>query len=483
MKNKFFLCLSCFLIIAFISIHAQKRPWENGSLRVSDNGRYLQHTNDTPFFWLGETGWLLPERLNRDEVDYYLDHCKRAGFNVIQVQTINGVPAMNIYGQSSMPFGYDFTRINQPGVYGYWDHMDYIIDAAAHRGIYIGMVCIWGGLVKAGKMNMEEAKAYGTFLANRYKDRPNIVWIIGGDIQGNIKTAEWETLAATIKSIDQNHLMTFHPRGRTISTDWFNQASWLDFHMFQSGHRRYNQRNNNADYPIPEDTEEDSWRYVERSLAQTPIRPIVDGEPSYEAIPIGLHDAKEGFWQACDIRRYAYWSVFAGSFGHTYGHNSIMQFLKPGVNPAYFATTYWYDALKDPGFNQMKHLKNLMLAFPFFERIPDQSLIAGENGVKYERLIATRGEDYALIYNYTGREMQINLTKISGKSKKAWWYSPSNGRLFYIGEFKSKTATFQPQGRQINGNDWVLIITDASKEYAQKLAPLSQASQAITNEE
>jgi hypothetical protein len=26
------------------------------------------------------------------------------------------------------------------------------------------------------------------------------------------------------------------------------------------------------------------------------------------------------------VRRYAYWSVFAGSCGHTYGHNAIMQF-------------------------------------------------------------------------------------------------------------------------------------------------------------
>ena len=49
-----------------------------------------------------------------------------------------------------------------------------------------------------------------------------------------------------------------------------------------------------------------------------------------------------------DVRRYAYWSVFAGSFGHTYGHNSIMQFIKPGVGGAYGAKKPWYDALNDP---------------------------------------------------------------------------------------------------------------------------------------
>ena len=48
-------------------------PWNNGKLMVSEEGRYLKHENGTPFFWLGETGWLLPQRLNRDEAEYYLE--------------------------------------------------------------------------------------------------------------------------------------------------------------------------------------------------------------------------------------------------------------------------------------------------------------------------------------------------------------------------------------------------------------------------
>ncbi len=49
-----------------------ERPWAHGDLRVSDNGLYLQHSDGTPFFWLGDTGWLLPQRLHRDEADHYL---------------------------------------------------------------------------------------------------------------------------------------------------------------------------------------------------------------------------------------------------------------------------------------------------------------------------------------------------------------------------------------------------------------------------
>ena len=496
MKKLLFLSLLWSLSTLFVAAKTEI-PWKNGPLRVSENGRYLIHENGTPFFWQGETAWLLPERLNRDEVGFYLGRCAKAGYNVVQVQTVNGVPAYNVYGQSSHPFGYDFTNIDRPGIYGYWDHMDYIIQTAERNGIYIGMVCIWGGLVKSGRMTEEEAVKYGTFLANRYKESPNIVWIIGGDIQGNIKTEVWETLARTIRSIDSNHLMTFHPRGRTCSSQFFPDAEWIDFHMFQSGHRRYGQRMGNKSYPIPENTEEDNWMYVDQSLAVSPLKPVLDGEPSYENIPQGLHHNTEPRWLAEDVRRYAYWSVFAGACGHTYGCNDLMQFYRPGVGSAYFADTPWWDALDFPGFNQMQHLKKLLLAFPYEERVPDQTIIAASDELqrqcdnmpltvtpadqlppdgtivpadsaivmlKYSRLLATRGSNYLLVYNYLGRPMQIDLTKISGRKKKAWWYSPVAGTYSYIGEFKNRVSTFTPAQSGL-GKDIVLVVTDAEADY------------------
>ena len=75
------------------------KPWDNGKLMVSENQKFFQHEKGTPFFWLGDTGWLLPERADRDEAAYYLQECRKAGFNVVQVQVINGVPAYNAYAQ------------------------------------------------------------------------------------------------------------------------------------------------------------------------------------------------------------------------------------------------------------------------------------------------------------------------------------------------------------------------------------------------
>lgn len=461
MKLKFLLAI--LQVMLCLSLRAGEKPWAHGPLRVSDNGLYLRHEDGTPFFWLGDTGWLLPQRLDRDEAQHYLEHTAREGYNVVQIQVLNGVPSFNRYGAMSNPDGWNLRAASKPGEYGYWEHMDYIIDTAERNGIYIGMVCIWGGLVKSGQLTEEQARDYGKFLADRYKDRPNIIWIIGGDIQGDVKTPIWDALARSIKDNDDGHLMTFHPRGRTTSAGWFADRDWLDFHMFQSGHRRYGQRMGNKDYPIPDDTEEDSWMYVDSVRKHTPVKPVLDGEPSYENIPQGLHGVDEPVWTDKDVRRYAYWSVFAGSCGHTYGHNNIMQFIRPGLSGAYFADGIekpWYVAIDDPGRLQMKHLKHLMLAFPYFDRVADQDIVIG-NGEKYDRILATRGKDYLLAYNHTGRPMEIDLNRISGKEKNIWIMDPTDGSLEYLGKTSDRIYNYKPRQRM----DMVLIAVDASKTY------------------
>lgn len=450
---------------AAVSAIAAEQPWSHGRLVVAPNQRYIIHKDGTPFFWLGNTAWLLPERLDRNQAEYYLDAERDQGYNVEQIQVLNGLPTFNIYGKgtdlASLPAG-------PAQDYGYWDHLDYIISLAEQRGIYIAMDCIWGGLVKGGGMDTRQAKAYGEFLGRRYRDRPNIIWMIGGDIRGDVKTDEWDALARAIRSTDPNHLMTFHPRGRCTSATWFNSREWLDFNMFQSGHRRYGQRNGDGDYTIKENTEEDNWRYVQMSTAKAPLKPVIDGEPSYEDIPQGLHDANAPRWRACDVRRYAYWAVFAGAFGHTYGHNSIMQFNYPGAQVSFFAVKPWWEALRDPGYLQMKYLKKLILAFPFLERVADQSVIKGGEGERYDYLAATRGRSWMLVYNYSGRPMKLDITKISGQTKAAWWFNPSDGQLSSIGDVANSTeAEFAYDGAyMLEGSDRVLIVTDKDFKFA-----------------
>lgn len=332
--------------------------------------------------------------------------------------------------------------------------MDFIVDKAAEKGIYVGLVPVWGSNVKSGKVAKAGAATYAAWIAHCYKDRSNIIWLNGGDIMGNDSINTWKAIRNTINEIDSTHLITFHPYGRKTSSIWFHEENWLDFNMFQSGHCRYDQDDSEWGFG------EDNWKYVAMDYAKTPVKPTIDGEPSYEGIPQGLHDTLQPSWKAEDVRRYAYWSVFAGGFGFTYGHTAVMQFYRPGdKGETYGAKKSWTEAIDDPGAGQMQFLKKLMLSRPFLERIPDQSLIAGENGEKYERLIATRGNEYAMIYTCTGRNIPVQMGKISGAKVKASWFKPADGTSAEIGEFENTgTHEFDAPGEPANGNDWVLIL-------------------------
>jgi len=53
------LALLLLLLLTPCHLTADRKPWEHGRLEVSSNQRFLQHTDGTPFFWLGETAWLM----------------------------------------------------------------------------------------------------------------------------------------------------------------------------------------------------------------------------------------------------------------------------------------------------------------------------------------------------------------------------------------------------------------------------------------
>lgn len=461
MKRKYLLYLIPALFL-FSCKPEMKKEEGMPLLKVSENGHYITTTSGDPFFWLGDTGWLLFTKLNREEAEKYLEDRKEKGFNVIQVMVLHTLGAVNSYGDTALvddnvarPLVTDGNSFDDPVQYDYWDHVDYVIDMAAEKGLYMALVPVWGGNVLGGYVSRSEGKAYGEWLAERYKDRDNIIWLNGGDTYGSDSTTTWNLIGNALNDNDPNHLITFHPRGRMQSSDWFHNEPWLDFNMVQSGHRRYDQDDTERNYG------EDNWRYIQVDYNMKPTKPTIDGEPSYEGIPQGLHDTTQPFWNDDDVRRYAYWSVFAGACGYTYGHSAIMQFYKPSDDePAYGAREYWTQALDAPGAKQMVHLKDLMLSRPYLERVPDQSLIGGENGVRYDYLVATRGDNYAFVYTYSGKTIPVNMDKFKAKVK-ASWFDPRTGNTSQIGEVENNgTHEFDPPGEKEDGNDWVLVLDE-----------------------
>lgn len=436
--------------------------FSHGPLEVSDNKRYLVHQDGTPFFYLGDTAWELFHRLDREQASRYLKNRAAKGYTVIQavaLAELNGLNEANPYGHKPLIDNDPARPLVKPGPENdYWDHVDFVVDKAESLGLYIGMLPTWGDKwnkkwgVGPVVFTPENAEAFGRWLGARYKKKP-IIWILGGDrpIEKKNHKAIIRAMARGIEEGDGGrHLMTFHPSGGQTSSTWFHNDPWLDFNMHQTGHKDHG-----------------SWDSITKDYQRTPVKPVMDGEPLYEDHPLNFKPLEKGFSAEWHIRRLAYWHLFAGGFGHTYGCHNIWQMYAPGRKPVSWAHRYWYESMDLWGASDMTYVRSLMLSRPYVTRIPDLSVLASEAGSGDERLSATRDESgsYAMVYTPLGKPVKVNLEKLSGSSIRAWWYDPRHGTAEEIGSFPKKgIKEFKPpiHGK---GNDWVLVLDDVAKGF------------------
>ena len=438
--------LTLALAIAFYVSYAQKIE----GLKISEGKNHLITKSGKPFFWMGDTGWLLFSKLNMEETKSYLNDRQKKGFNVIQVMVLHTLEMKDTDGSFALRNG-DLAKPDT--INGYWRHVDAVIKEAEKRGIYLALVPVWGSVIKNNNISQNQAEHYAKFLAIRYGNKKNIVWLNGGDIKGNIKPEVWETIGKILKKNIENQLITFHPYGRHSSVDWFHDASWLDFNMFQSGHKSYSQDTLSTDL---HHFGEDNWKFVNEALTKTPLKPVLDGEPSYEGIPHGLHDFSQPFWTAADARRYAWWAVCEGAIGHTYGHSAIMQFYKnmEVEEKAYGVKETWIEALNAPGAAQMQYLKILLENIPDYQNRKPASEKVKNQGDKYERIAAFETGQYFVAYTFSGKKIELRESYNLKNVRKGYWYNPENGQKSY---FKITENIFLPPERA-SGKDWVLVL-------------------------
>jgi hypothetical protein len=432
-------------------------------LKVSENKRFLVTTDNKPFFWLGDTAWELFHRLTREEAETYLQKRAAQKFTVIQAVALaemDGLQTPNAYNETPLE-GNDPTKPRE----AYFQHLDYIINKANESGLYIALLPTWGDKVYKDRwgtgpeiFNTENAKVFGAWIGNRYKNYNNIIWVLGGDRnpRNEKDVAIWRAMAeGVIQGVGDagKALITFHPQPNDVqdggSSKWFHNDAWLDFNMLQTGHCREN----------------NVWDRIQVVYNRAPVKPVIDGETLYEDHPVCFNARDLGTSSAYDIRKHAYFDVFAGAFGHTYGCHDIWQFYTTKREPVNGPHFTWDVAIDLPGANQMQHLRTLIESRPILDRVPDQSIVT-DTGGNNDHIQATRGEDYLFVYTAQGNAFTINPGKISGKEWTATWYDPRNGQTKEAGRFRESIAkTFTPPDTGY-GHDWVLIIDDAAKNYA-----------------
>ena len=458
MKKIFFLLL--ILLPAANIVHAQK--WQHGRLQVTRDGHYLQYHDGTPFFWLGDTGWELFHRLKKDEIIRYLDNRKEKGFNVIQavaLAELDGVLKANQYGQVPL-INNDPSTPND----NYFELIDFTVQEAMKRQLFIGLLPTWGDKVLklwgAGPVlfNETNAYAYGKWIGNRYKEYPNIIWILGGDRPAFTDTADkrsvWRAMAKGIEEgAGKGAIITYHPAGESSSAAFWPDEKWLTLHMFQSGHARKN---------IP------SWEWVKRERGIVPVKPVLDGEPDYEDHPINWNK-ENGYFRDYDVRNQCYRSVFAGACGVTYGNQAMWQFYSKDVAPIAFPERTWQETLDRPGAFQVGYLKKLIESRSPLTRVPDQGIVRRQKDDPAAYAVAFRdvSGDYCMVYLPVSEQLELNLSFMTATDIRIWWFDPSLG---HAGEpMTVKKENFMVMGPPAGEKkkDWVLIIENAAKKFTE----------------
>ena len=404
-------------------------------LKVSQNGRYLVQADGKPFFWMGDTAWLLFQMTTREDAELYLSTRAKQGFTVIQAaivmgeERVGGTLRPNVYGDLAFVNG-DPSRanltegqaVNDAAQYDYWDHVDHVVDRAATHGLTLGLLPLFVGWQGDGYKYLTPANAYayGLFLGQRYAKQNHIVWILGGDNTPNSeeKRQVWNELARgiTVGSVGAEDysriLMTYHINGGASSSQWFHTAPWLDFNMAQEW------GNEKAIYPT-----------ITRDYGMTPIKPAGLGEGSYEDGP----QYKTRPINALKIRQQAYWSYMAGGY-HTYGNTNTWNL---GTYKAE-ATQDWKAALNSPGAASLSVLKQFFTALEWWKLVPNPSLFNGDAGKGETQSAAMTSTDgnLAVAYLPAAGTVAVHLSKITAaKSARATWIDPQSGTRTPIGVF------------------------------------------------
>jgi hypothetical protein len=445
---KYFLYV--FFLFSLLKLKAQ-------SFSVSENQRYLLKSGQ-PFIWAGDTAWELFHKLNKEEATFYLSKRASQGFTIIQavaLAELDGLNTPNAYGQKPL-INNDPNTPNEE----YFKHVDFIINKANELNLNIGFLPTWGDKLFKDNwgegpeiFNSQNARIFGKWIGNRYKNYTNIIWIIGGDRNPRAGTEDakiWSEMAnGVIEGIGGKNkgLFTYHPQPNAKgASEWFHNEAWFDFNMFQTGHCR--------DLPV--------YNLIKDSYNQLPTKPTIDGEPIYEDHPVCFNAKQLGTSNSFDVRKANYLNVFAGAFGFTYGCHDIWQMYRLNDKGINGPNIYWQAALDLPAANQMQFLKNLIASKPLLDRVPDQSLILENNLSSAERIQATRGKDYAFVYTSTGKPFTFIFEKISGKENSAFWYNPRNGEKITIGTFINSGSKYFTPPSSGYGQDWVLIIEDSA---------------------
>jgi hypothetical protein len=314
--------------------------------------------------------------------------------------------------------------------------------------------------VLTNRLNTQEVcYKFGLYLGNRYKDRKNIFWVIGGDYMPPANSegeARLHRFMDGIKAAGATQLWAGDWEPNSISTDERSFAPSMDLNAVYT-------------YGIKGHSGE---TYVQalNAFRYAPPHPAYLKETGYE----NEHGSEGG---PAPVRKYEYQAIFSGcTAGAFFGNRDIWEFATEKWWSGFdFGHSPWQKALNTPGTLDMIRLSQLLDELPWYELVPD-----GEDGKKkfvtqgscgnygeagYITAAATSDSSLFLAYfpptGNSSQSLTVDLALLAGSSR-ARWFDPASGNYTDISADSLPTRgakVFTTPGKNSGGaTDWVLVL-------------------------
>lgn len=438
---------------------------------LSSDRRYLVDQQGEPFPILGRTAWFITA-LSESSYQTFIDDTVAKGFNAIEFHVVNHSPlgeSPPFNGRGELPFlkqldgnawsgtlypyysdidleAPDVTTPNEP----YWQFVDALLAYAESKGVLCFMFPAYVGYPDSDQGWMYEMvangptrmQAYGEWIATRYRDQKNLVWMAGGDKQfydPDQKAVEG-ALIAGLKSVAR-------PQSKHYSAEWQRGSIATDQPDFGPAMTL------NGTYANSIDVNNQG----RRAYAYSPVMPaFLLEEPYDEEGPDGNGfnlDATQ------PVRRFQWWGVLSNIGGYIAGNGYIWVF-----------TAGWESHLDTQGARDMKRLNDFVRGIAWYRLVPSglagmrELVTAGAGSVFGSDYVAAAATpDGTLLVAYVPPDhsgsFTLDMEALSGPAL-ARWLNPTTAAYTTIGTIPNAgTREFDPPGDNGSGwDDWVLVI-------------------------
>jgi hypothetical protein len=445
-------------------------------ISVAPGGRYLLDSYLRPLPILGRTAWFVLS-LGVTDFQTFVDDTAAKGYDAIEFHVVNhdargNNPPFN--GNGDLPFTItlggtawngsltygniftdapDFTKPNEP----YWAHVDALLSYCESKGIMVFLFPAYTGYQGSAQGWMQEMLAngtakmqsYGTFIAQRYRNQKNIVWMMGGDFgtADPFSQPQTDVEAAMLNGMNS----VTGQQSTQFSAEWSSESICTDQVTFGSNCTL------NGSYSWSGDVSTQSLRAYN---GPAPARPAFLLEEPYDEEGPDGDSVNPHATQP--VRRFQWLGWLSSIGGYISGNGYIWPFA-PGI---------WTAHLNTPGAQDMARLNAFIASVPWWTLVP-----SGLNGMKTlviangfqswqaEYVAAAAAPVGNLLVAYIPPahpgSITVDMTAMSAPAR-ARWLDPTSGAYqpdATPSVSNSGPHDFTPPGANSAGaSDWVLVL-------------------------